>query len=565
MRRTLLDRATERLTTLTAQFRQTFDLQMAQAQARAQATASRPELAAYLAAPTPHKAEAALAAMAYQGPQPELNRAVQLRDASGGIVLAQGGRPGASAFALGESDATPLVQVMPALLTGDSGVVGKLRQEGDSLLFPQAARVPGSPGGYFVNWRRVGAAAQARQQIEHILGSEAAFFFGNADGSLWSDLGRATAAPPVDPAHLNGVLRYQRPGRGEVLASAAAIPRTSWVFTVEFPTRAIFAPARAFLRLLLGIAVVCIGLGVLGAWLLSRRLVDPLLRLADGADALAAGDTSHRVQLARADELGRLGRSFNAMAAQVQESRHRLEHTVAERTRELGEAQDALVRREKLAVIGHLASGVGHEIRNPLGVMNNAIYYLEAVQPDAPAEVKEYLGILRHQVAISAKIVNDMLDFSRTTPAHRQPVRLDALADEQLERISLNGIRVRREYAANLPPALVDPVHAGQVIMNLVTNAAQAMDGSDGELIIRHRAGPPGTVQLEVCDTGPGIAPEVLGKIFEPLFTTKARGIGLGLAVSKSLALANGGELTVDSRLGQGATFRLTVPVADRA
>ena len=523
MRRTLLDRASERLATLTAQFKETFRDQMGQSRGRALVTARRPELAAYLNAPAPGLESAALKAMTYEGPQPELNRSVQLRDATGRVVLSAGAANGTEQPpSLGEGDAVALTSVLPALAGSDSGVVGKLRQDGDSLLYPVAARVPGEPGGFFVNWRRVGSAPTARQQISRILGSEAAFFFGNSDGSLWSDLGRITPPPPVEPSRLNGVLRYSRPGRGEVLAAAAVIPGTPWSFTVEFPISAIYAPARAFLRMLAAIAAGCIALGWLGAWLLSRRLVDPLLH-------------------------------------------QQLEHTVAERTRELQEAQESLVRREKLALLGHLASGVGHEIRNPLGVMNNAVYYLEAVLPDASAEVREYLGILRHQIGLSAKIVNDMLDFSRTTPAHRQPVSLDRIAEEQLKRIDLDGIQVRRDFPAGLPLAQVDPVHAGQVIMNLLTNATQAMEARGGTLELRARAGTNGVVRLEVSDTGPGIPPDIVGKIFEPLFTTKARGIGLGLAVSRSLAQANGGELTVSSESGRGATFTLVLPVAATA
>ena len=121
---------------------------------------------------------------------------------------------------------------------------------------------------------------------------------------------------------------------------------------------------------------------------------------------------------------------------------------------------------------------------------------------------------------------------------------------------------MEEEFPETLPNVHVDPVHAGQVVMNLLTNAVQAMGEKGGTLRLRGTLNGGNVVLLEVSDTGPGVAPENLERIFEPLFTTKARGIGLGLAVSKSLAQANGGDLAVTSEPGQGATFLFAMPVA---
>ncbi len=246
------------------------------------------------------------------------------------------------------------------------------------------------------------------------------------------------------------------------------------------------------------------------------------------------------------------------------------EQLLRERTRELDEtlaklrvAQESLVRREKLAILGQLASGVGHELRNPLGVMTNAIYFLEAVISDPPAKVKEYLGILRAQVDLSEKIVSDLLDFARVKPPQRQPVTLREVVQGQLERVTrLDGVKVRIDIPENLPPALADQVQVGQVVLNLLTNAMQAIGERGGTIDVRARVRSDKLV-LEVADNGSGIAAENLERIFEPLFTTKARGMGLGLAVSRALAVANGGDITVRSKEGEGAAFTLVLPVAD--
>jgi signal transduction histidine kinase len=179
---------------------------------------------------------------------------------------------------------------------------------------------------------------------------------------------------------------------------------------------------------------------------------------------------------------------------------------------------------------------------------------------ESPKNVHEYLDILQQQITLSEKIVGDLLDFARSKPPKRMPTFLAEVTQAQINRLgATNGIRVEPNLP-QLPPVLVDPTQLGQIILNLLTNAVQAIDAS-GTITIRAHASDH-KVHYEVTDTGPGIPRENLEKVFEPLFTTKARGIGLGLAVSRTLARANSGDLTVTSSPGQGATFRLTLPVA---
>jgi signal transduction histidine kinase len=271
------------------------------------------------------------------------------------------------------------------------------------------------------------------------------------------------------------------------------------------------------------------------------------------------------------DEIGQLGAAFNVMAQQVADSRAVLEARVEERTRALQDAlaelkatQNELVKREKLAILGQLAGGVGHELRNPLGVMTNALYYLDVVLRDERPEVKEYLGILRTQIGLSEKIIGDLLDFARVKPPQREPAPLGEIVAEQLQRLGpLNGVTLASDIPPTLPPACVDRVQLGQVVLNLLTNAVQAMNGGQGTLTVRGTLETPDRLRLDVRDTGSGISLEDSRRIFEPLFTTKARGIGLGLAVSRTLVRANGGEITFVSEAGRGTTFSVRLPIAD--
>ena len=560
LRRTLHDNAAERLRTLADQLGETFRTNTVALRTRTTGLASRPEIAAYLANPSTVSEAAAIAALAPVGPQPELSLAVEVRDQSGRVRLASPASAD-TAKIIGQADTADLSGLVAAASASDTGAaLGRLRQSGDIIFYPTVARVPGHADAFIVNWRRIGNSAQARTQLARILGSEAAFFFGNADGTIWSELGQPALPPAAAP--VGQAFEFTRPGRETVIGVRGAIESTSWAYSLEFPAHVVEAPARAFMWTMSSIAAGCLIVGGLAAWWLSRRVAVPIETLREAADAIAAGRTEQRVQLCREDELGRLGAAFNVMAAEVEAVRRHLEEAVEKRTGELRSAQESLARREKLALIGHLASGVGHEIRNPLGVMANAVYYLETVQADASPQVRQYLGILRQQIQLCAKIVNDLLDLSRATPVKRERVGVNRLVDERLQRIE-SGAAFVADIPHDLPAVAVDPVHAGQVLDNLLSNAVQAMNGSPGTVSVRARATGDGFVCLEVSDTGPGISQEHFSKVFEPLFTTKARGIGLGLALSKSLAQANGGDLALVSAPNQSATFAFILPVAE--
>ena len=237
-----------------------------------------------------------------------------------------------------------------------------------------------------------------------------------------------------------------------------------------------------------------------------------------------------------------------------------LEQRVEERTRQLGEAQEKLLRQERLAVLGQLAGGVGHELRNPLGVISNAVYFLKLVLPDAGVKTTEYLAIIENETRNAEKIVADLLDFSRCKSADREPVAAAELARRVLARYPAPAaVTVSVQAAADLPRAYVDPRQMTQVLGNLVVNACQAMPQGGRLTISATRRGK--ELSIAVADTGVGIAPENMARLFEPLFTTKPKGIGLGLAVSKSLVEANGGRIEVQSAPGVGSTFTLYLPL----
>ncbi len=339
---------------------------------------------------------------------------------------------------------------------------------------------------------------------------------------------------------------------------------------------------------IIGVALLVTLGGVFSTVLIGARLISrPIRSMTDSMRLLADGDLSITVrELERGDEIGAMARTLevfrdNAIEkaqaeAKLKEYSEQLEDMVEERTHELQEAQEQLVRREKLAALGQLAGGVGHELRNPLGAIKNAAYFLDMALPEPEPDVRETLDILNKEVETSEKIISSLLDYARAKPPTRRKVDVNHVIQEALARITVpQNVEIVIKLDAALPTILADPDQLAQVFGNLTLNAIQALTlpsavgtPNDGQLTIQTLAGSvgpslissPGWVSVSFSDTGVGIPAENLDKLFEPLFTTKAKGIGLGLAIVKTLVEGHEGKIEVESQVSQGSTFRVTLP-----
>lgn len=239
-----------------------------------------------------------------------------------------------------------------------------------------------------------------------------------------------------------------------------------------------------------------------------------------------------------------------------------LEKRVEERTRELRDAQEQILRKEKLSVMGELAGSVGHELRNPLSVINSAAYYLKMIQPAASEETKYNLDIIEQEVLIAEKVINNLLDFGRTIVADSEVVSVSKLISQTLNRVTVPAsIKVILDVPDDLAKVSVDPLQATQIFGNLILNACQAMNAPGGKLTISAVL-QGNMIEVDINDNGIGISQENMQKIFDPLFTTKVRGVGLGLPLSKKLIVANGGCIKVLSEAGKGTTFTVCLPLA---
>ncbi|MGY5854729.1 MAG: PAS domain S-box protein [Candidatus Thorarchaeota archaeon] len=230
----------------------------------------------------------------------------------------------------------------------------------------------------------------------------------------------------------------------------------------------------------------------------------------------------------------------------------------------LEEAQNKLLRNERMAVLGRVSGGIGHELRNPLAAMKNATYYLRMVLEESDEDVQETLDILETEMKTSEMIITSLLDYARPKTPTRKKAELKDLVHTAMDRVRhREHIDVVQDFDSDIPILLVDPVQLTRTIINLARNAVQAMpDG--GTLTFKGSAEESGWVSLSVSDTGVGMSEETMSHLFEPLYTTKAKGIGLGLVIIKSLVEAHGGTIVVESEEGKGSTFTVRLPVSKK-
>ncbi|MBN1593991.1 MAG: PAS domain-containing protein [Candidatus Coatesbacteria bacterium] len=251
------------------------------------------------------------------------------------------------------------------------------------------------------------------------------------------------------------------------------------------------------------------------------------------------------------------------MRVEAELDRHRthLEELVMERTRELEETQNRLVRQEKLAVLGKLAGGLGHELRNPLGAIKNAGYFLDMAIEAKEPEIKEALQILQKETIRCEGIVSSLLDFTRPRAPAPRDVKIKDLMELCLSGLHIpQNVKIETSAIESEKQVLADPDQLVMVLRNLILNSIQAMEGVGGQITVSSGVSHEGYMDISVTDTGRGMSKDDAMRAFEPLFTTKSRGIGLGLAISRHIVETHGGSLSVESELGKGSTFMIRIP-----
>ena len=322
------------------------------------------------------------------------------------------------------------------------------------------------------------------------------------------------------------------------------------------------------------ISIVSVVVLLILLYFLTTRIIHPVQEMVLATKKIAEGDLSHKVEVKSKDEVGALANSFNRMTADLKAANEKLidwartlEKKVEGRTRELREAQAHLIQTEKLASLGKLAAGIAHEINNPLGgILIYSHLLLEDLEKTNPHY--ENLEKIVKETTRCKDIVKGLLEFARPKEPEATSTDVNELLQKSLSLIEsqslFQNIRVVRDYAENLPRIVADSSQLQQVFMNIILNAADAMQG-EGRLILKTYVDEKGeNLYIDFKDTGPGIKEEDKQKIFDPFYTTKevGHGTGLGLSISYSIIRKHQGTISVESTYGKGVTFTIKLPVS---
>ncbi len=386
---------------------------------------------------------------------------------------------------------------------------------------------------------------------------------------------------------------HQRLGTMEVIrnekscagASCHNDPKRQPVLGVVDITYSMDAINRTMRNHMVNMIAVSVGFVLLVAlsvgWLLHRLIYVRLSDLDKGARRLASGNFDSPIPVRGDDEFGSLARSTNTMMAALKTSREdlegwveKLEEKVKNRTEELRLAEAEVARGEKLASIGQLAAGIAHELNNPLTGVLTFTTLLRKKMPEGSADAED-LDLVIRETKRCASIIRRLLDFAREKTPEKALVDMNGVVQDTVRFVERSAALQQVEIVADLDPDLpqlsVDADLMKQVLINILVNAQQAIQGR-GRITVRSRLLPPRrlagasealpVVEIAVTDTGCGIPPANLQRIFDPFFTSKevGKGTGLGLSVSYGIVHSHGGEIEVESTVGEGSTFRICLP-----
>jgi len=298
------------------------------------------------------------------------------------------------------------------------------------------------------------------------------------------------------------------------------------------------------------LALGAAGLAVAGAaFLFTLRTLRPLSVLRGHARRLGGGDYSQRTGVRSNDEIGDLAREFDAMADAIQEREHRL------------------IRSERLATVGRMAAHIAHEVRNPLASIGLNAELLGDEIVDRGEEARRLVTSIIGEVDRLTEITETYLRFARLPRPKLERESIGAIVTSVVEmsrgELAQAGVELGVDIAPGLPDIGADEAQLRQALINLIRNAREALSGSTVrklEISVREVAG---RIVVTVRDSGPGIGAPNLGKIFDPFFSTKERGTGLGLALVQQIVVDHGGQIEVASAPGAGTTFTITLPVGD--
>jgi signal transduction histidine kinase len=339
----------------------------------------------------------------------------------------------------------------------------------------------------------------------------------------------------------------------EMLAGFARVDYGNVVATAQIPKSAAYLASRDLLSSLVGVAAVLLALAAMVSLFWARRITRNVELLSTAAKEIAKGQFEVKVDARSRDEIGGLAESFNHMAGELKT-----------REVELHAAQVQLVQSAKLAAFGQLGAGIAHEVKNPLAGIRGCAQ-LSLRKAEEGTSIQKNLQLIEKETRRCETIIQNLLKFARQERATLEPIDVNATIEDAVaivhHQLELSRVSLERDLAVGISQVKGNANQLKQVVMNLMMNAQQAMGENEGTVLVSTRALPDG-VEIRVTDDGPGMAPEVIDKVFDPFFTTKpsGKGTGLGLSVSFGIIQEHQGRIDVESELGRGTSFVITLP-----
>ena len=445
----------------------------------------------------------------------------------------------------------------------------KMQQSGERVRFWIIASIEdnGHRAGYLAQPRFITGQRESLRMIREFLFDSVTSYLRNADGSVWVTAPDRFAPPPDRVRRAATGLVAYRPGVGDLFVAEAPVPRTPWLFTIELPVSVALEPlVGQTLRLLVPLSLLVVFVGAVLSLFIGRYITRPLAELTKAAESVSRGTYDHPVT-GRRDELGRLAASFDSMARQVATARRELEQRASEADTARREAEDA--NRSK----GTFLAMMSHELRTPLNAIAGYTQLLQmGVHGPLTADQERDLARIERSQAHLLALITDILEFARIDAGHVQFKVRDVPVDDVLASVEalatpllrgrplvLNCVRCAKTLTVR-----ADRDKLCQVLLNLAGNAIKyTPDGGEVSVVVDHDDR---VVHVRVQDTGPGIPSDQIGRIFEPFVQGERslnrpdEGVGLGLAISRELVAGMGGTLAVESELGRGSVFVVTMP-----
>ena len=325
------------------------------------------------------------------------------------------------------------------------------------------------------------------------------------------------------------------------------------------------------LAIFLGIALLGIVLIITVAVNQAKRISTPLKKIENAANNIAEGNYNQTITVHAAREIEHLAASLNQMAKELERKKleieewgNTLEKKVLERTEEIKKIHSQLFRSEKLASLGKLAAGVAHEINNPLtGILTNSSLLLDDLEKADPR--REDVEVIVKETIRCREIVKRLLDFARQTKPQKQLININSIIENIIllvrNQTSFRNIVIQKELSENIPDVMADRDQIQQVFVNIIINSSEAMAGGGSLTIESKLAEQSDSILIRFTDTGPGIPDDIKEKIFDPFFTTKEQGTGLGLSISYGIIEQHGGDISIESKRGEGTKFTIRLPI----